>query len=208
MVFASKLTSQQIEQVVLLHKKGRTQAEIGKMLNVSHMTIGRVLRRQGIVISPIRKSLPTDVSALAYLAGLFDGEGSINIFKQPGQKERITPRHFLEISIGNTHKGVLRWVLENFGGRLTHNGIQYTLRSHKTWRWRASTKEASDILVAILPYLRIKKEQALLAVEFQERLIAFNASQHNPITPEEIDWREQQRVKLSTMRFWKDEEEE
>ena len=206
MVFAPKLTNQQIEQILLLHKQGRSQAEIGKMFNVSHMTIGRVLRRQGIFT--IHKSPPSNIAALAYLAGLFDGEGSVNIFKSSGQNGSITPRYFVEISIGNTHKGVLQWVLENFGGRLTHNGVQYTPNSHKTWRWRASTQEASSILVALLPYLIVKKEQALLAIEFQERVTAFKACQHNPLTSEEIDWREQQRIQLSTMRFWEEEKDE
>src|SRR6266404_3785158 len=38
--------------------------------------------------------------AIAYLAGLFDGEGSINIFKQSNKKDRINSGYFLEISIG------------------------------------------------------------------------------------------------------------
>jgi hypothetical protein len=60
------------------------------------------------------KTNPLTSEMQAYLAGLFDGEGSINIFKQPNRKDRINPSYFLEISIGNTHKGVLQWVLENF----------------------------------------------------------------------------------------------
>lgn len=43
----------------------------------------------------------------AYLAGLFDGEGSVNIFKQ-SRKGMAYPAYFVEISIGNTHKGVLQ----------------------------------------------------------------------------------------------------
>ena len=114
------------------------------------------------------------------MAGLFDGEGSINIFKQPRRKDMSVPAYFVEMSIGNTHKGVLQWVLENFGGRLTHNGVQYTPSSHKTWRWRASTSEACDILAALLPYLLVKKEQAALVLEFQKRVGTFNAGQQDP----------------------------
>lgn len=56
----------------------------------------------------------------AYLAGLFDGEGSINIFRTQ-RKDRIAPTYFVEISLGNTHRGVLEWVHGKFGGRVTHN---------------------------------------------------------------------------------------
>lgn len=144
----------------------------------------------------------------AYLAGLFDGEGSVNIFKQSNRKDMNYPAYFVEISIGNTHKGVLQWILEHFGGRLTDNAEQYSHRNQRTWRWRASSDEAYKTLVLMLPYLIIKKEQAQLAIEFRERQVAFKAYSHNPLTAEETEWRESQKIKLSTMRRWKDEQEE
>lgn len=143
----------------------------------------------------------------AYLAGLFDGEGSINIFKQTSRKDMKAPAYFLEISIGNTHRGVLQWILEHFGGRLTHNAEQYTERNQRTWRWRASSNEAYEILIVILPYLIVKKDQAQVAIEFRERQVTFNAHGHNPITAEEDAWRENQRMKIRSMRFWNDETE-
>jgi hypothetical protein len=105
--------------------------------------------------------------AIAYFAGLFDGEGSINIFKQPNKKDRINPCYFLEISMGNTHKGVLHWVLENFGGRLTHNAEQQTNRNHRTWRWRASSNEACAMLKILLPYLLVKKNKPNWPLSFK-----------------------------------------
>jgi hypothetical protein len=146
--------------------------------------------------------------AIAYLAGLFDGEGSINIFKQPNKKDRINPCYFLEISIGNTHKGVLKWVSENFGGRLAHNAEQYTRRNHRTWRWRASSNEACAVLMILLPYLVVKKEQAELAIEFQEHINTHPRKGNQMLSDEELLWREAQRAKLSTMRFWKEEVED
>jgi hypothetical protein len=141
----------------------------------------------------------------AYLAGLFDGEGSVNIFKQPSRKDMKSSAYFVEISIGNTHKGVLKWVLEHFGGRLTHNAERYTKRNQRTWRWRASSHEAYEILIAMRPYLIVKQEQAQVAIEFREHQVAFKAHGHNPITTEEEAWRENQRMKLRSMRTWKDE---
>jgi len=146
--------------------------------------------------------------AIAYLAGLFDGEGSINIFKQSNKKDRINSGYFLEISIGNTHKGVLQWVLENFGGRLTHNAEQYTKRNHRTWRWRASSNEACAVLKILLPYLIVKREQAQLAIEFQEHINTHPRRGNQVLSEEELVWREAQRVRLSTIRFWKEEVED
>ena len=148
------------------------------------------------------------IEAIAYLAGLFDGEGSINIFKQPNKKDRINPCYFLEISIGNTHKGVLQWVLENFGGRLTHNAEQHTKRNQRTWRWRASSNEACAVLKILLPYLIVKKEQAQLAIEFQVHINIHPRKGNQVLSDEELAWREARRAKLSTMRFWKEEAED
>lgn len=146
--------------------------------------------------------------AIAYLAGLFDGEGSVNIFKQPNKKDRINPCYYLEISIGNTHKGVLQWVLENFGGRLTHNAEQYTKRNHATWRWRASSNEACALLTMMLPYLVVKREQARLAVEFQRHVNTHPRKGNQLLSEEELAWREVQRVELASLRFWKEERED
>jgi hypothetical protein len=139
----------------------------------------------------------------SYLAGLFDGEGSINIFKAK-KGDRLQPRYFLEISIGNTHQGVLNWVLEKFGGRVTHNAEQYTKRNQRTWRWRASATEAYLTLVAMEPYLVVKKEQALLAIEFQEHIHAYGATGNRHISPEEVTWRENQRAQLLARSAWRD----
>src|SRR5690348_8822278 len=111
MGFVCKLTDQQGEQAVLLYQQGKTLTEIGKMFEVSYMTISRLLHKRGITVAYIREPLAiTDEKKLAYLAGLFDGEGSINIFRKV-KKDGIYPTHFLEISLSNTHKGVLQWVL-------------------------------------------------------------------------------------------------
>jgi hypothetical protein len=141
----------------------------------------------------------------AYLAGLFDGEGSVNIFKQ-SRSYMAYSAYFIEISIGNTHEGVLNWVLEKFGGRVAHNSDHRTAGSRKVWRWRASSNEAYEILVAMLPYLIVKKEQAQLAIEFRERQVKFSGHSSTPLTQEENERREMQKVELIAMRTTKKDE--
>ena len=137
---------------------------------------------------------PTD---LAYLAGLLDGEGSICILK--GTRAYGTPKHWLEVSIGNTHLGVLQWVQETFGGRVSHNAERFTKRNHRTWRWRASASEAAAILRFLLPYLKIKVEQARLALEFSDHITQYAQDKaFLPLAPDEIAWREKQKLLLSS----------
>jgi hypothetical protein len=109
----------------------------------------------------------TNIDA-AYIAGLFDGEGCVLI----STKQRFGRAVFwLEISITNTDKPVLDWILATVGGRMQkkpHN----KKGNRDLWRWRASSREAAGVLEILLPYLRIKREQARLAIEFQKLLSA------------------------------------
>src|SRR4029450_5738541 len=94
---------------------------------------------------------PTDV---AYLAGLLDGEGSICIFRSTHRDG--SPRHWINVTIGNTHHGVLEWIRSIFGVRIASNAEQYKPQNHETWRWRVNAKEAAITLRLVSAYLKIK----------------------------------------------------
>jgi hypothetical protein len=137
------------------------------------------------------------VADLAYLAGLLDGEGSICILKRV-RNGRI--RHWLEISIGNTDYEVLEWVRDTFGGHLSSNAQTNTEHSHKVWRWRANTQEAAGILRDVTPYVRIKRAQVALAIEFQDHFSGRDYRHtRSRVTEGELTWREAMREKLSLL---------
>jgi len=89
---------------------------------------------------------------LAYLAGFVDGEGSITIF-------RSGKRYHLRFDIFNTNEDVLRWIQVTFGGCVR----RVTSRCKETWKpefmWYVGQQQASDILSACLPYLKVKRLQ-------------------------------------------------
>lgn len=99
----------------------------------------------------------------AYLAGLFDGEGSINILvnKQTGQI-------WLQISITSTNTTILKWLGDQIGGHIRKSGNKPPRRP--CYHWSLCSVQASDFLKFIRPYLKIKDQQADVAVEFQSRL--------------------------------------
>jgi hypothetical protein len=99
---------------------------------------------------------------IAYIAGLFDGEGSISILRNEYNRvaRRGFPRYDLCISICNQHHGVLKEVQAEFGGSLGSNGSSYY--------WRASSLKAKIFLEAVQPYLKIKKPQLEIVLLFQE----------------------------------------
>jgi hypothetical protein len=113
-----------------------------------------------------------DVATLAYTAGLFDGEGSIVIGcgKRP---DRRAPQYWLQVGITNTDREIIDWLLATFGGHVSDNSHAPSRRRQRPcWAWRVMSNEAATFLESILPYLRIKREQALIALEFQAHMQA------------------------------------
>lgn len=129
---------------------------------------------------------------LAYIAGFFDGEGSITIHQnwRPSPRGK-SPNHTLQVSIGNTDPSILIWLHANFGGSLVSRQSRPRHRDVTQWTVRAAS--ALPFLVAIRPFLRMKKRQADVAIEYQK-----TKSMRGPIrvTPEDIQWREAQRETL------------
>lgn len=100
----------------------------------------------------------------AYLAGLFDGEGSILV--RVRTKNNINPCVTCHIEISLTDLAPLEWCKAATG-----RGSIYTLKraSNPNWsqayRWVVSNQQINPILESMLPYLKIKKEQAELALK-------------------------------------------
>lgn len=98
----------------------------------------------------------------SYLAGLIDGEGSIFLYrKRNGAALRVT--------ITNTVREVLAWTATATGvGSIV---VRKGNAKHKTsYFWQVNAQAAESLIVQVQPYLRIKAEQATLALDFQRRL--------------------------------------
>ena len=106
---------------------------------------------------------------IAYIAGLFDGEGNICIGVHRVKRERhyILPSHSLQCSISNGNKEVLDWIQEMYGGYVSTSTYS---DKKKNWddcyTWRVHSNSACTFLSLIQPYLRIKQKQAELAIIF------------------------------------------
>ena len=101
----------------------------------------------------------------AYLAGLIDGEGCVSIrkWKDKGKYFGYT----LCLDIANSNPKLVKWIVENFGGKIY--SYKFKNPNHKIRHdWRIYHQRAADILLTVLPYLVIKKTQALLAIEFRD----------------------------------------
>ena len=108
---------------------------------------------------------------IAYIAGLFDGEGSIHYKRGPEKKKkhkgrgyRISTSMRLSMEITMTDQSVLLWVHEVLGvGTLTKkprkglrkDGTKYLMQ----YRWRCTFRDAYYVCLLLWPHAHTKLEK-------------------------------------------------
>ena len=96
---------------------------------------------------------------LAYIAGFFDGDGSISA-------ECVNQRWYPSVSMSQKDPMILLWIQGFFGGRIdVVGGVGYG-DSHSL---ALRKEERIQFLRAVLPYLKIKRKRAELALQLDER---------------------------------------
>lgn len=109
---------------------------------------------------------------LAYAAGLVDGEGCIKIYKTMPEvlKDRKSPRYNLQVQLDSTCADVIYWLQDCFGGKVylhkRNRSNKYFINSRDILRWHIFQNNTRIFLPQILPYLKIKKKHAIVALEF------------------------------------------
>ena len=105
----------------------------------------------------------SDKAKYAYLAGIIDGEGCISI--GAGKKETCINYNAL-LLVQNTSKELIDWIQEHFGGQV-YLSKKATEKTKTAWMWRFTKKKDIElILLAVLPYLVVKREQAKILLNF------------------------------------------
>jgi len=95
---------------------------------------------------------------LAYVVGLFDGEGSITICVSKPKKGTESPHYWLQVSITNTDRELIEWLHTTFGGHISDNSHYRNRKGRRPcWAWRIMSMQAMEFLSAIQPFLRVKK---------------------------------------------------
>ena len=106
--------------------------------------------------------------SIAYIAGLFDGEGSIYYAKRPEKKKKHNGKGYrtsmsqrISMEITMTDRSVLEWVHEVLGvGTLNKkprkgfrkDGTKYLMQ----WKWRCTFREAYYVCCLLWPYAHTK----------------------------------------------------
>ena len=125
-------------------------------------------------------------SDIAYIAGLFDGEGSIHIKrgienkkKHTGKGRRISNSMRISMEITMTDESVLRWLHEVLGvGTLNRkprkgrrkDGTKYLMQ----YRWRCTFRDAYYVCRLLWPYAHTKLPKIQQVIEHYAKDVLMN----------------------------------
>lgn len=103
---------------------------------------------------------------IAYFAGYFDGEGCIVVTTV--HPERAKQSYRLDVSVTGIVKAPIERFHQAFGGTLVpYPGYSNSSTTRRPiFRWAVQGKDAIQFLSYVLPYLVVKREQALVALTF------------------------------------------
>jgi hypothetical protein len=105
----------------------------------------------------------------AYLAGFIDGEGTIGMKRE---RRRLAQGHYsyqAYVSAGNTNPVVIEWLYTLFGGNLRKRTPKSILKKSPNakpdfYEWRIGAKAAVAVCELLVPFLRMKREQARIVL--------------------------------------------
>ena len=114
------------------------------------------------------ETLAVDPLILAYLAGFFDGEGNISVFRdrRPSGSFGFT----LRCAISQTSMPILEKYRHLFGGTVYQAKLTNPRpNSAPAWQWYINNGRAVRFLEALQPYIILKAPQIPIAVRFFEQ---------------------------------------
>ncbi len=116
-------------------------------------------------------------SNIAYIAGLFDGEGCVQIKRYKEKKKKHTGKGYrvsnsmrISMEITMTDESVIRWVHEILKvgsvnkkpkSGFRKNGTRYLLQ----WRWRCTFRDAYYVCCLIWPWSHTKLEKVQQVIQ-------------------------------------------
>ena len=111
---------------------------------------------------------PTQAALLGYIAGIIDGEGTISIYRtKPKPHWNFT--YSARMSMGMVGREVPDLLKDVIGGNVREERVP---ERRSIWRWELTGRfQMLAVLRTLLPFLRVKKEQAELAIIFCENWV-------------------------------------
>jgi len=122
-----------------------------------------------------------NVSDAAYIAGLFDGEGSITykqyMRKRKG-KNKAYPTWNIQMEISMTERSIMIWLAEVLGCGSVNKRPPHKASMGKKmqWRWRCGYRDAYYVCKLIWPYAHIKLPKIQKIIDHYARDYIFDTN--------------------------------
>jgi hypothetical protein len=101
----------------------------------------------------------------AYLAGIFDFHGSFSLMSSEGKGGYIR----CELCVCVSNKNAIDWLIKKIGGGIKISSPKKISRTRRSpVYWMCLSKDIKTLCEEVLPYLKIKKRQAELLIEFRK----------------------------------------
>lgn len=140
----------------------------------------------------------------SYWAGFFDGKGSIMItktFSKDGFHK--SPTYQLQVGVATTNKKIMNNLRLFAGnGRLTERRYKRP-NQRNAYYWGCKGDKAVSFLKIVISYLKLKKQQAIIGIEFQTKKIQPNkfGGRIRALNKDELEYRELMRTKIRELNY-------
>lgn len=120
-----------------------------------------------------------DEPSRSYIAGLFDGEGSVSLIHQKQANGNM--HHVLNVNIVNTNRECLDYVVLKIGFGRVSNRVYKRSNGEKAaiFKFEIRSQQANRFLKDIYPRLIIKKSRVEIALQFQKELEKLSNPHHD-----------------------------
>ena len=113
--------------------------------------------------------ITNDKAKCSYFAGMLDAEGCVALSRTV-LKTSAGNDYFgydLKIGIANTSTKLMNWLVENFGGQFRAKHVsKWQTKTCYEWFCNGGHEKIEKVLLSVLPYMVIKREQAGVALQF------------------------------------------
>jgi hypothetical protein len=139
---------------------------------------------------------------LAYVAGLFDGEGCVSIrryFKSNNKSRKPCEMYTLWVQVTNADPRLVYPLKDQFNGSV-HVTKHKSPNQRDTHVWICTSRNALEFLKAIRPWLIAKADQADIAIAFQEAKFRHGGSGKTRVTEEYRDRERRQFAEVTALK--------
>lgn len=101
----------------------------------------------------------------AYIAGFWDGEGSIGIWAHKRPNRKRSHYYNVRMTVSNTNLEVLEYIRDLLGSGTIHQEKVVNGNAKTLYRLCLSEGKTRQLIPQLLPYLVVKKKQAVLCLQ-------------------------------------------